>query len=72
MGKAKNYVIADLIGPCLCIIDIVAFVLEMLIDDLVDFPLDEGSNVVEDNLFLFGHAWLFQILIFILNPFTSK
>jgi hypothetical protein len=35
------------------IVDVVVSALEVLIDDFVDFRLDEESDVVEDDLFLF-------------------
>ena len=53
--KERNYIIADLIGPCLSVVDVVVFVLEMLTDDSVDLCLDEDTNVVKDDLFLLGH-----------------
>jgi hypothetical protein len=35
------------------IVDVVVSALEVLINDFVDFRLDEESDVVEDDLFLF-------------------
>lgn len=29
----------------------------MGIDDFIDFSLNEGSDIIEDGLFLFGHVW---------------
>ncbi len=54
------------------IVDVVVSALEVLADDFVDFGLDEDSDVVEDDLFLFGHgcswvekeSFIFILLIF--------
>jgi hypothetical protein len=71
----RFYVIADLIGPYLGIVDVVVSALEVLADDFVDFGLDEDSDVVENDLFLFGHAcsWVEkEFLIFILLILLKK
>lgn len=49
------YIVTNLIGPDLRIIDIVVFVGEMVADDVVDLFLHEGADVVKDSLFLFSH-----------------
>ena len=46
-----NYVITNLVGPCLSIVDIIVSTLEVLTNDFVDFVLDKDSDVVEDDLF---------------------
>ncbi len=51
----NDYIVADLISPYLCIIDVVVFVGEVIADDGVDFFLNEGADVVEYSFFLFTH-----------------
>jgi hypothetical protein len=46
------YLITDLVGPCLGIVDVVVFGLQELSDDPVDLLLDHGADVVEDDFFL--------------------
>jgi len=45
-----------LVGPELCVINVVIFVVELVVDDVVDFFLDEPADVVEDCFFLFWHV----------------
>jgi len=51
-----GYIIADLVRPDLSIVNIVIFIGEMDVDDVVDFFLDEGTDVIEDCFFLFAHC----------------
>lgn len=55
MGK---YIVADLVGPDLCIIDVVVLVGEVAADDCVDLLLHEGTDVIEHRLLLFTHLLL--------------
>ena len=41
-----------MVGPELCLIDVVDLVGELVADDVVDFFLDEPADVVEDCFFL--------------------
>ena len=50
------YIIADLVGPDLGIVDVVGFVGEVGTDDVIDLLLDEGPDVVEDCLLLLTHV----------------
>jgi hypothetical protein len=52
-----SYVVADLIGPNLSIVDVVVFVGEMIIDHVVDFLLYELPNVIENSLLLLTHIF---------------
>lgn len=54
------YIIADLIGPDLGIVDVVVLVGEVVGYHIVDFLLYERTDVVEDCLFLFSHARLYD------------
>ena len=58
-----GYIIADLVRPDLSIVNIVIFIGEMDVDDVVDFFLDEGTDVIEDCFFLFGHGVAKSIII---------
>lgn len=53
--SCKSYIVADLVGPYLRIVDVVGFGGEVVIDNAVDFLLDERTDVVEDSFFLLGH-----------------
>lgn len=52
----RFYVIADLIGPYLGIVDVVVFIGKVAADDVVDLLLNEWANVVEYGLFLLSHV----------------
>ena len=60
-----GYIIADLVRPDLSIVNIVIFIGEMDVDDVVDFFLDEGTDVIEDCFFLFGHMELLNQLLYL-------
>ena len=44
-----------MVGPDLGVVDVVGFVGEIAADDVIDFFLDEGTDVIEDSLFLLSH-----------------
>ena len=45
-----------MVGPDLGVVDVVGFVGEITADDVIDFFLDEGTDVIEDSLFLLSHT----------------
>lgn len=51
-----------MIGPKLCIVDIVVLVGEMTADHTIDLLLHKRTDVVEDGLFLFAHSE-YQLII---------
>jgi CBS domain-containing protein len=52
------YIVADLVGPDLSVVDVVVLVGEVIADDVVDFFLHERTDVVEDCLFLLAHFYI--------------
>ena len=50
------YVITNLVGPYLGVVDVVVFIGKVTADHIVDLLLNERSNVVEYCLFLLSHA----------------
>ena len=44
-----------MVGPDLGVVDVVGFVGEVTADHVIDFFLDEGTDVIEAGLFLLSH-----------------
>jgi len=59
LWKAR-YIVADLVGPDLGIVNVVVFVVEVLADDGVDLLLHEGSDVIEDSLAFVAHLFKYN------------
>jgi len=58
-----GYVVADLVGPDLCIVDVVVFIGEVAVDHIVYFLLHERTDVIEYRLFLFRHSLTNQLYL---------
>ena len=52
---AACYVVADEVGPDLCVVDVVAFVRQVAAYHAVHFFLHERTDVVEHRLLLLRH-----------------
>ena len=50
------YIITNLVGPYLSVVDVVAFIGKVTADHTVDLLLNERANVVEYCLFLLSHG----------------
>ena len=55
------YIITDLVGPDLCIVNVIVLICKMVVDDVVDFLLHERTDVIENCLFFFSHVTIKQL-----------
>jgi hypothetical protein len=56
-----EYIVADLVGPDLRVVDVVVLVGEVAADHCVHLLLHEGPDVIEHRLLLFTHTQLLQL-----------
>ena len=49
------YLIADLVGPYLCIVHVVTLAAQVVVNHVVDLLLNERADVIENSLLLLSH-----------------